>query len=347
MTIRTRVTLWYAGMLLGSFLLMFAVLHYELIGEYERERVETPQVKIEDILVSYGGPTLLILIFGGAWIVRRALRPVATLAAMAERVHAGNLAERIPSSGRGDELDRLASVFNAMLARVEAGVASVRDFTLHASHELKTPLTILSSEIELALNDPVIQEPERQRLTSQMEEIQRLSALVNALTLLAKADAGVRLVAIEPLRFDEMVKIAAEDARALAASRGINIELTRCDGVTLDGDRAGLRQVLLNLLDNAVKHNCPGGSICISLVSDPEDAVTLSIDNTGAPISVELMPRIFDRFVRGNPSAEGSGLGLSIVKTIVEAHGGTVSCANLPGGVVQFLVRLPRVPRQR
>ncbi len=340
MTIRTRITLWYAGMLLSSFLLMFGVLHYELIGEYERRQVEPPRVKIEDILVAYGLPTLIVLVLGGAWIVRRAMRPVESLTATAERVHAGNLAERIPVSGRGDELDRLARVFNAMLARVEAGVASVRDFTLHASHALKTPLTILSSETELALNDPAVAGPERQRLTSQMEEIQRLSVLVESLGLLAKADAGARIVAFEPLCFDEMVRAAAENARVLAASRGVTVDLMRCDEALLSGDRAGLRQVLLNLLDNAVKHNRPGGWVRINLSNEQDSAVKLTIENTGVPIPADLAPRIFDRFVRGNHAVEGSGLGLSITKTIVEAHRGTVSYARRSDEVVEFEVVL-------
>lgn len=342
MTIRTRITLWYAGMLLGSFLLMFVVLHYELIGEFELHRVETPKVKIEDILVSYGVPTLLMLVLGGAWIIRRALRPVEMLTAAAERVHAGNLGERIPLSGRGDEFDRLARVFNAMLARVEAGVASVRDFSLHASHELKTPLTILSSETELALNDPAASGPERQRLTSQMEEIQRLSVLVESLGLLAKADAGAPIVAFERVPFDEMLRSAVENARSLAAARGITLELIRCEKAVIRGDHAGLRRVLINLLDNAVKHNRPGGWVRIDLGPAQSGAVSLSIENTGVPIPAELAPRIFERFVRGNPAAEGSGLGLSIVRTLVEAHGGTVSCVSPAEGAVRFVVRLPQ-----
>ena len=344
MTIRTRLTLWYAGMLLGSLLLMGGVLHYELVTERERQTdavVESPGKQIADVLLFYGLPTVLVLVLGGSWLMRRALRPVETLTAAAERVHAGNLAERIALSGRGDELDRLAGVFNEMLARVEAGIASVRDFTLHASHELKTPLTILSAETELALCDPATPLSERERLASQFEEIRRLASLVDALSLLAKVDAGLPLIAREPLRLDEMLRAAVEDARLLAAPHGITIELTHCDPAPLDGDRASLRQVLLNLLDNAVKHNQPSGWVRVELRAGPDD-FTLSIENTGAPIPPELVPRIFDRFVRGPNAREGSGLGLSITQTIVEAHGGTITCILRAECGARFTIQLPR-----
>ncbi len=341
MTIRTRLTLWYAGMLLGSLLLMGGVLHYELIGEYqEGHRPETPTVKMADIIVSYGVPTMLVLLLGGSWLIRRALRPVEALVAAAERVHAGNLAERIPRSGRGDELDRLAGVFNAMLARVEAGVASVRDFTLHASHELKTPLTILSAETELALRDTALSAGHRSQLESQLEEIRRLGRLVDGLTLIAKFDAGLPVIAREPLRFDEMVRNAVEDARILATMAGITLNLTRCDEAELYGDRASLRQVLLNLLDNAVKHNRHGGWVKIELRACP-DHFELSIENTGGSMSPELLPCIFDRFVRGPGATEGVGLGLSIAKTILEAHGATITCVAPPEGGARFSVNLP------
>lgn len=117
-----------------------------------------------------------MLVLGGSWLIHRALRPVETLTAAAERVHAGHLTERIPRSGRGDELDRLAGVFNEMLARVEAGVASVRDFTLHASHELKTPLTILAIQAEAALAETTLTPDQRGLLESQLEEVRRLAA---------------------------------------------------------------------------------------------------------------------------------------------------------------------------
>lgn len=342
MTIRTRLTLWYGGMLLGSLLLMGGVLHYELVGEYEKGRVpESPAKKIADILLFYGLPTVVGLVLGGAWFIHRALRPIATLTATAERVHAGNLRERIPRSGHGDELDRLAGVINAMLVRVEAGIASVRDFTLHASHELKTPLTILSAETELALNDPALPLPERRRWQSQQEEIRRLAALVDALSLLAKVDAGLPIIAREPLRFDELLRTAVADARVLAIPQRITIGLDRCDEAPLMGDRAGLRQVLLNLLGNAVKHNHPDGWVRLELHAAPA-GFDLLVENSGAPLSSELLPHVFERFVRGPVATEGAGLGLSITRTIVEAHGGTVTCRNRAEGGVRFTVQLPR-----
>ena len=222
-------------------------------------------MKIADILIFYGMPTVIVLVLGGSWLMRRAMRPVEILAAGAERIHAGNLAERIPRTGKDDELDRLADAFNAMLARVEAGTASARDFAIHASHELKTPLTILSAETELALGDPSIGAPERSRLLSQSEELHRLGRLVDALALAAKADAGMPVIARERLDFHQLVRQAVNDARVLGDPLGITMDLVLCDDAALDADPAGLRQVLLNLLDNAVKHNKPDGWVHIEL----------------------------------------------------------------------------------
>jgi signal transduction histidine kinase len=347
MKIRTRLTLWYAGMLLGSLLLMGAVLHYELVGEFERRRpLETPHQKIEDILLFYGLPTVAVLVVGGSWLVRRALRPVEILAAEVERVDAGNLSERVSRTGRGDELDRLAEAFNAMLARVQAGTESVREFALHASHELRTPLTILAAEAEPALNDANTSEGERARLVSQAEELRRLGRLIDALSLFAKADAGLPVTALESCRFAELVDQACADARVLAQPRGIALELVRCDPVSLRADPAALRQVLLNLLDNAVKHNRPGGWVRVDLRSIPPHAV-LRVENGGGLIPTELIPRLFQRFARGPGPSAGSGLGLSLARMIVESHGGRIAYEPAVPETVRFTVTLPVEPSLR
>ena len=342
MKIRTRLTLWYAGMLLASLLLMGAVLHHELIGEFrEHQRLESARRKLIEIMLYYGTPTAVVLVVVGSILAYRALRPIATLSGYAERVHAGNLKERIPLTHRGDEFDRLAEVFNGMLSRVEAGVASVREFTLHASHELKTPLTILSAEMELALSRSGLAEGEQTRLVSQLEEVRRLSRLVETLGMLAKADAGLPIVAMEPFRLDELLRDTVAQARLLGDRIGVTIEVAECDRLMLDGDRAGMHQVLLNLLGNAVKHNESHGWIRVGLRSEPSQMI-LTVENGAALLPPELPPRIFERFVRGPRSTDGFGLGLSISKMIVEAHGGTVTFHQGPHGVVRLTVCLPR-----
>ncbi|MEO6995440.1 MAG: ATP-binding protein [Lacunisphaera sp.] len=342
MTIRTRLTLWYGGMLFCSLILMGGVLHYELISEIANGHApETPAVKIEDVLVFYGLPTFIVLVIGGAWLIRRALYPVQILVETVERVHAGNLTERIPRLGHGDELDRLADVLNAMLGRIDAGIASVRDFTLRASHELKTPLTILSAEAELALGDSTISAVERARLTSQLEEIRRLANLVDGFGFLAKADAGLPIATQEVVYFDQMVRKAVEEWRILAAQREVAVQLVHCEDVCIHGSTSGLRQVLLNLLGNAVQHNYPGGWVRVALRAETS-GVELSIENTGPQISDAILPRIFDRFVRGAETTDGTGLGLNITKTILDAHAAKITCDNCREGEVRFVVRFLR-----
>lgn len=343
MTIRTRLTLWYAVVMFASLLFMGGVLHYELVGEFERGRpIESPREKIADIVLFYGIPTALILVMGGSWLIQRALRPIETLVSTAERVHAGNLGERIPLSGRGDEIERLTAIINAMLARIEAGVSSVRDFTLHASHELKTPITILTAETELALGRPDLPAVELDRLRSQFEELRRLGTLIDGLGLLAKAEAGIPVILRESLRLDELLRQVAEDVKTLAATKRITVEMAQCDAVVLNGDPDRLRQALLNLLENAVKHNRIDGSVRIALIASSAGP-RLKIENTGQPIPAVLRSRIFEPFVRGSDRTEGAGLGLSIAKTIVVAHGGSISASDEQSGWTCFEVVFPAV----
>jgi signal transduction histidine kinase len=197
--------------------------------------------------------------------------------------------------------------------------------------------------VELALNDPRTAGAERLRLASQMEELRRLSRLVDSLGLVAKADAGVTVIARERLEFGQLVRQATEDARTLGTPIGIAVELGHCDDVLLDGDPAGLRQVLLNLLDNAVKHSVPGGWVRVELRTG-ETMAALTVDNAAAPLPPELVPRLFHRFARGNGPAAGSGLGLSIAKLVVEAHRGRIDYSAPAEGTVRFALHLP-LPR--
>ena len=196
MTIRTRLTFWYAGIMFICLLVMGALVYHEFAPEPPADsqqkmgEEETDLHEILRIIFWCGVPAGLLALGGGWWLMRKALAPVAALTQTAARTNESNLNERLPRTNNGDEFDRLTEVFNAMLARLEDSFSRIREFTLHASHELKTPLTVLRGETETALRDEKISPTERERANSQLEELRRLTQIVDGLTLLAKADAG-------------------------------------------------------------------------------------------------------------------------------------------------------------
>ena len=348
MTIRTRLTLWYLGMLLLSLLLMSGVLYYEVIYEHRPEvppeRRESTTTEVTDILVYYGAPSLALLLLGSWFLMRRALAPIAALIEAAERVHSRNLRAHLPRTGNGDELDRLTGVFNAMLARLDDSFGRVREFTLHASHELKTPLTVLRGEIETQLRDDECAPARRDALASQLDEILRLTQIVDQLALLTKADSGLIALAQEDVRLDELVREAVENASVLGGPLNLKVELGQCKEVIVRGDRHRLRQLLLSLTDNAAKYNEPGGRVALDLrVDGSQTAVT--VENTGPGIAPDQLSRVFDRFFRGDSArrtfTDGTGLGLSIAQWIVTAHGGTISVQSEVQGLTRITVRLP------
>ena len=255
-----------------------------------------------------------------------------------------NLRDPLPRTLNGDELDQLTKVFNDSLARLDDSFKRIHEFTLHASHELKTPLTVLCGEIETTLRDETLLPAERERLLSQLDEIRRLSKIVDGLTLLAKADAGQVAMQFETVRLDELVRDNFADAQILAEPLGIKVELASCEEIFARGDRHRLRQLLLNLADNAVKYNQSQGRVTMNLQRDGNFA-EFAITNTGAGIPAEVLPRVFDRFFRGDPAhsqtVDGCGLGLSIAQWIVSAHNGTIKIESAPSKPTTVAVRLP------
>lgn len=355
MTIRTRLTFWYALVLFLSMGLIGRATYHEI---YKRARREDPTKskyaspgryaldETVEMLLRLDLPAALLGLAGGWWLTRRALTPVSALTRAAERINERNLTEQLPRSGNRDELDRLTEVLNAMTARLNDSFTRVREFTLHASHELKTPLTVLRGEAEMAARDESLPAAERERWANQLDELRRLARIVDGLTLLAKADAGQVTLALEPVRLDELVRDNLADTKILAEPQGIQVELTACEPSVVRADRHRLRQVLLNLADNAVKYTQPKGTVTMALRHAANHA-ELTVSNTGPGIPPEILPKVFDRFFRGDPAhsnnIEGCGLGLAIARWIVTAHNGVIKIDSAPAELTTVTVTLPLI----
>ncbi len=345
MTIRTRLTLWYGGVLFCAVSLIGALAWGELQERRERtHRNDRGMTEIVENILAVGVPAIVLSVAGGWWLMRKSLAPLAALTAAAERINEHTLSEQLPRSQNGDELDRLTEVFNDMTTRLRGSFQRIREFTLHASHELKTPVTVLCGEMELALRNQALTESERERCASQLDELRRLSRIVDALTLLARAEAGLLNLEFAPVELHELVQDNFADAQILAQAQGLQVELTACETARIMGNAHRLRQLFLNLADNAVKYNERGGFIRMALRKTGQQA-EFTLANTGPGIAPEALPRVFDRFFRGDPAhsntVEGSGLGLSIAQWIVNAHGGTIQIESIPGKLTTVKVRLP------
>jgi len=358
MKIRTRLTLWYAGVLMAAMLAISVWCYYDLVIEPARQKTsvgttdgtndeagESLGFDVAEAALYCGLPALAVALGGGWWMMRKTLAPITALTAAAERINEHHLSERLARSGNGDELDRLTEVFNAMTERVSAAFLRVREFTLHASHELKTPLTVMHGELETWLGDSTTKlDPEsREHLEYLLDETQRLARIVDGLTLLTKADAGLVPLAREPVRLDELVREAYGDAQSLARAAGVTVRLGRCDEAAIQGDRHRLRQLLLNLCDNAVKYNVRDGEVGLAL-EKVDGQVELRVTNSGPGIEPEVLEHIFEPFFRGKATrseVDGCGLGLSISRWIVRAHSGEIALVSKSGEPTEAIVRLP------
>jgi signal transduction histidine kinase len=354
-SIRLRLSLWYAAILFVSLTLLGALDYHEILEERQHRQRRHPHRAFDeeeddtgmDILqigLACGLPAAVLGLGGGWWLMRRALAPVASLTRAVETLQESNLRQQLPRSGNHDEIDRLIQVFNAMTARLDESFNRVREFTLHASHELKTPVTILHAELETALASPDLAPPHRELLESQLDELQRLAKIVDGLTLLTKADAGLISLQLEPVRLDELVRDAVEDARILAQDAKLSVALEGCEETLVRGDRHRLRQLLLNLTDNAVKYSQTPGQISLAL-RRKEGFAEITVSNTGPGLPPEVASRVFDRFFRGDASLqrsrEGCGLGLSISQWIATAHGGKINFTTRSEGPTMVQVLLP------
>ena len=280
----------------------------------------------------------------GVWFLAgRALRPVDAITLTAQRIAAGDLTQRIQTRSK-DEIGRLASTFNDMIARLEASFRQIRQFSADASHELRTPLTIIKGETELALRKPRSPEMYREALESNLEEIDRMNRIVEELLFLSRADLGEIKVASDPVQLDSLIQEVQQQAIVLGQDRQVETTLGRVEPAQVLGDEWRLREMLLNLVDNAVKYSRHTGTVQLSLVRDGNMAC-LSVRDHGIGISPEEQGHIFDRFYRTDAARahfqKGTGLGLSICKWIAEAHHGRIQVESILGQGSCFTIFLP------
>jgi len=346
--LRQRLALHYGAVVVVALSLLSGLIYHEFRTEERLRRFLPPERQAE---AEWGDTTELVvysmipfILVAGWWLTRRSLHPLTTFARTVEQVDVESLRQPIERTGNGDEVDRLASAFNTMAERLGRSFQEIREFTLHASHELKTPLTVMRAELETALLDAE-NGPARHRecLNSLSDEVDRLTKIVDALTLLRKADAGQVSLEHEPVRLKELIEESYEDAKILAEPHRVKASLSECADLTVVGDRHRLRQLLLNLVDNAVKYNVPDGTVSLGL-RRAGDLAEIEIVNTGDGIPPSLQPRVFDRFVRGDEARrnaiDGCGLGLTIARWLAHAHHGTIELVSAPGRT-KAVVRLP------
>jgi len=283
---------------------------------------------------------------GGYLLMRKALKPLDEIATAAEKITSRNLNERMPEVQTGDELEKLAASLNRMMARLDESFQHVHRFSADASHEIRTPLAIVRGELEAALNSSNLTPELRETLASALEETERLSRIVEQLLEMTRLDAGEALVELGLFDVGEMTRTTVEQMRLLAVEKRVDLRFDGSEALHVKGDPIRLKQVVVNLVDNAIKYTPAGGSIRVSSFLVDAKAV-LEVADTGSGIPQEALTHIFDRFYRVDKARSrqlgGTGLGLAIVKSICVAFGGTVT-AQANGSGTTFRVELPLEP---
>jgi signal transduction histidine kinase len=288
--------------------------------------------------------SIVLIALSGGWLATQsALSPIRRLTlAVRQIIRTGRTDARVPLDGSGDAIDELTGLFNTMLDKIEGLVTAMRGALDNVSHDLRTPLTRLRGTAEMALASAPDVDRYREALADCVEESDRVLVMLNTLMDISEAESGAMQLQREPVRLAEIVARAVDLYRDVADAKGVTLAADAPADVTVAADRTRLEQVAANLIDNAVKYTPAGGHVDVQVRREDGTAV-LRVHDTGPGIPPDELPRIFDRLFRGDTSRaeRGLGLGLSLVKAVVEAHGGTVDVVSEPGRGSAFTVRLP------
>lgn len=282
----------------------------------------------------------------GLLLARRALRGVEEVTRTATAIAAGALDQRVVVAARGDEIERLATTFNSMLDRIRVLITGMREVTDNIAHDLRSPITRIRGLAEWTLTSRPTTEEYAAMAANTVEECDRLLAMINTMLDIAETEAGAAELRKEPVDLAAVARDACELFAPLAEDKGVLLAADVDPSVTVAGDRTRLQRMAANLLDNAVKYTPSGGKVVVSL-RRIDAAAVLAVSDTGIGIAEQDLPRVFERFYRGDRSRSraGSGLGLSLARAIAAAHGGAITVSSTPGRGSTFTVSLP-APRR-
>jgi len=289
------------------------------------------------------GVVLAIATLGGWFMVRRALSGVEGVTQTAMAISGGTMEKRVPLTGRGDEIDQLSDTFNHMLERIQRLITEMKEVTDNIAHDLKSPITRIRGLAEVTLTSNRSRNEYQSMAESTVEECDRLLGMINTMLEISEVEAGVATLTIIEVDISALVEEACDLFEPLADEKNLSIEIKVPPQCLLYGDKSKLQRVLANLLDNAIKYTPTGGNITV-LVKKDEKWVIISVHDTGIGILPKDSPHLFDRFFRADESRSepGAGLGLSLVRAIVQAHGGDIKVSSSPGVGSSFTVVLPQ-----
>jgi signal transduction histidine kinase len=340
-----RLTLWYAGIFTVSLFVAF-LLFYTLVLQSQGISREALAALREDFREYFGNALIIVILAStliGWFMARRALSGVDKVTQTAIAISQGELDKRVPVTGQQDEIGRLAQAFNGMLNRIQTLIHQMEEVTDNIAHDLRSPIARIRGIAEGMLTSEPSPEERLPMLGTIIDESDCLLEMINTMLDISEAEAGLARLHPEKIDTAALVRDVCELFQPMAEEKGIKLTIQLTEGLYVSGDLRKLQRVLANLLDNALKYTPAGGDVRMSVAAE-ERQLAITIEDTGTGIPEEEVPHIFERFYRGEKSrsAQGNGLGLTLARAFITAHGGRIMVTSSPGKGSTFTVVLPR-----